>query len=263
MKLPVFHQQMRFHRRRLGLSQKQAAARINMTADRWSQLERGYRRPTQREVWDIAALLQMGRFFVPPAKHKRYLLDQGARLVPVARPFTAHAERSAYQRFRHCQRAYPQLTEHLQKLIDRRLDSERCWDFAQNICFESKLEALNFLAYLAEGAKPALVAPVSLGRTPISIIDPRTRLECGQRPHYCLVHKRCCLFFQVSFASEPPRRVDILCWSKGWHAIEINGAGHDPSGDHKRELELGLPIKFLSSSHVVENAQRLTACHAA
>lgn len=263
MKLPAFHQQMRFHRRRLGLSQKQAAARINMTADRWSQLERGYRRPTQREVWGIAALLQMSRFFVPPAKHKRYLLDQGARLLPVARPFKAHAERSAYQRFRHCQRAYPQLTEHLQKLIDRRSDSERCWDLAQNICFESKLEVLHFLTYPAEGAKPALVAPASLGRTPISIIDPRTRLECGQRPHYCLVHKRCCLFFQVSFASDPPRRVDILCWNKGWQVIEINGLGHNSATDRKRAIELGLPVEFLTTGDVIEKAQHLSVPEAA
>jgi hypothetical protein len=114
---------------------------------------------------------------------------------------------------------------------------------------------------IAEGAKPCLLAPYSFTHLPHPVVAPESKADVGNRPQPCLVLNNIFYFFQVSFSVFPEvPRVDVLTWDEsGWNAIELNGAGHEPSNDHLRTKEIGLPVKYLFAEDVVKRSEYLVS----
>jgi len=84
---PQFHTRLRERREESGLTQKQAAQACGIEPDRWSQLERGRRIPSERELKAIGSHRGLGPVFIAPRKATKQLLDNGARLAPTVEPF--------------------------------------------------------------------------------------------------------------------------------------------------------------------------------
>lgn len=249
---------MRKRRIAQSLSQIDAAKSTQMKPERWSQIERGYRTPSNSEVSRIFRLLGPFVGFVPPRKAVLHLMRNGERLRSVPKPMFTRGDRPAFVRFRACSKRRPEITSKLVSMISRRPDYELCHFICHQIVSDSYLETLNLLNMLARGAKPCLIAPAALHRLPLKLVEP-PGLDCSaHRPQPCLVLRGEFYFFQVSLLTgEGVLRVDMLCWtSTDWRAIELNGSGHVDVRDSERSGLLELPIHWYGEQDIVESATR-------
>lgn len=247
----AFHSAVKERRKALLLTQSQAAQRCQMTRSRWSNIECGYRSPTQDEFRAISLLLNLGKIFMAPRAINKYLLCEAARLRCTPRPYFNLQDRPTRFRLNACLKHYPELTRNLVSQVERRNDFEECEYFGHTVSCESRLEALYILHLLNLGAKPGLAAPSSFGHTRWAIVDCRGREEVGFRPRPCLWLNDCWYFFQVSFQGALLQRVDVLHWHDGWSAIEINGPWHVSSEDRARANRLELPTTFLNEAQLL------------
>lgn len=248
---PQFHTRLRERREESGRTQTQAAEACGIEPDRWSQLERGRRIPSERELRVIGNSLRLGDVFVPPGKATKQLLDNGARLAPAVKPFLVPQDRETYRRYRRLLGRHGGLARALEERLRRRPDFPLIQKFCHHVRCDSYLEALHLTCRLVEGATPGLLEPARFDPTPLHIVDPRTRKYVGSRPHLCVVQGANYDFFQVSFLGHIVHRVDVLRWNGGWRVIELDGEGHSSLGDPEREKAIGLPTTRLKSEDVV------------
>lgn len=220
-----------------------------MTRGRWSDLERGYRKPNPEEFRLLSHFLN-GKVFVPPPAANRTLLDQAARHSPPQQIFYPNQDRHTYIRFRACAKEYPTLTQALMDRIENRDDFDFCEYLCHRISCDSKLEPLHLLYLLSSGAVPGFRAPYQFGHTRWPIVDCRGRREVGFRPRPCMLLDGTWYFFQVSFKASPIIRVDTLCWNESWYLLEINGQGHDFSRDKRNAAVLELPMKCITTQQL-------------
>lgn len=241
------------------MTQRQAAEMIGMSRSRWSNLECGHRRPTNTEIREVSELLGLGDCFVPPYSINKTLLSNGARLVEYRESYFPHQDRTTHTRYGACRRRVPRLTAELRSLVFDRKDSNACQAMSHRISCDSWLEALYLLYLQASGAKPALIAPETLGRLHQPIVDDTGRRLVGLHPRPCFILDGCFHFFQVSFYLSRVIRVDILRWDGSWSIVELDGMGHVSSNDVDRERLLGLPVTRLRPSDVILFCQDLTS----
>lgn len=249
---PLFHLRMKERRRQLGLSQSEAAARCEIDPQRWSNLERGERRPSEQEFQVISIYLNLGDVFVPPPAATRKLLNNAARLSPPTPPYFTHQDRVTHIRYCTCAKKYSALVNALMDRIKDREDFPLCEYLCHNISCDSKLEPILMLYLLANGADVGLRSPYLLGHTRWPIFDCEGKHEVGQRPRPCMILDGTWYFFQVSFKISGTYRVDALCWNGSWSVVEINGAGHDSSRDKERAREIGLPTRYWNEQQLIE-----------
>lgn len=240
IKIP-FAYLVRTAREKAGLKQTHAADSIGMTPKRWNNLELGKRSPNQEELTKMEALLGPLRGTKRPKGIHRHLIDQGLRSIETAQPYFPSADRPSFKRYYAALDRCPQLVEHLTGIIMRRDDFEACDYLCDQIAVGSYLEAIHLLRLLAQGAKPALVAPAWLPSAPL-LVNPETREQVGHRPAPCLILNDAFYLFQMSFQTPRIFTVDVLCWDKRWFVIEIDGEGHDFTNDAEREAAIGLPF---------------------
>lgn len=255
MFLPLFHVRIRECRIKRAISQKQAAEFCGITAKRWSNLERGFRRPTTDEFQKISRYLKIGNSFPIPCRADRLLRAEGLRHGPKILPYFSPKDRLTHIRFKLSCRRYGRLTRILTERIRARDDFDACQYLCHQIASDSSLEILEILNRLVRGARPALVAPWSLGHTPHPIVDPSNWEQVGQRPQPCLIHNDTCDFYQVSFRAEHLKRVDVLGWRGRWEVIEINGRGHDSTLDHLRERDVGIPVFWKTEREILRECE--------
>ena len=256
---PTFFQKMRERRLELSMTQRQAAELIGMSRSRWSNLECGHRRPTDTERREVAELLGLSDCFVPPYSINKTLLSNGVRLVECRESYFPHQDRSTHTRYGACRSRVPRLTAKLRSIVLDRSDSNTCQAISHRISCESWLEALYLLYLQASGAKPALIAPETLGRLHQPIVDDTGRRLVGLNPRPCFVLDGCFHFFQVSFCLSRIIRVDILRWDGSWSVVELDGMGHISSHDMERDRWLGLPVTRFRSCDVISFCQNLTS----
>ena len=255
-KLP-FHLRIRQQRLKRHLSQTQLSRECGISRDRWSQLERGYRRPSVREIQIISDVLHLRSFSVPPSGLHRDILQISTSLRKSAKPFLAHQDRPTNFRYLAALKRHRPLVTRLTSLARKRGDIRVCESHCQNIACGSYLEALYLLTIVVSGASPCYLTPASFGHTPHPIVDPILRQEVGHRPHACFATTEKAYFFQVSFATPSSICVDLLIWDGAWKVLEINGEGHQTHSDLLRSSILGLPVYFLDSRDVLAEATRL------
>lgn len=249
---PLFHTEMKDRRLKLGQTQDQAAKACRLDRNRWSNLERGYRRPTPAEFRTITTYLKIGTTFLCPPAANKFLLDQAARLKTTPAPFFSHQDRPTYTRFRASVVEDPTLTEELVRRIGMRDDCDMCEHFFHSVSCDSRFETLHLLHLLQLGGIPGMAAPASFGHTRWPIVDCRGRREVGFRPRPCLLLDGIWYFFQVSFRARTVKRVDVLCWQDGWSVIELNGPRHETFKDQMRAAELELPTTFVSDDKLLK-----------
>lgn len=254
-----YKQNLRNARLKAQLTQAQAAAKIGMSRQRWSHLEVGSRRPSQEERRAINQLLGVYQGFIPPPSVLRKLADSGRRAFPEGPVHFPPQDRPTHVRYFAALRRHQRLTLELSNRIRQRPDFEVCEFFCHAIALESYLEALYVLRLIAEGAKPALVSPAQLGRTPHSIVEPRSRDCIDHHRLLCLVDNGVFRFFQVSFSTPQVYRVDCLLWDRGWSVLEIDGGGHDSSQDIGRSQALGMKVERLSCQEILEWGESVAA----
>ena len=248
---PQFHTRLRERREESGLTQKQAAEACKIDPDRWSQLERGRRIPSEHELKVIGSYFRLGPVFVAPRKATKQLLDNGARLAPPVTPFFVPQDRMTYARYRMLMARQGGLARTLEERLWSRRDFDLCQQFCHQVRCDSYLETLYLKCRLFEGATPSLLEPARFGPTPLPIVDPRTRKYVGARPHLCLIQGKTYEFIQVSFFGPIVYRVDVLQWNGEWRVIELDGEGHSPDGDPEREQAIALPTTRLQTADVV------------
>ena len=242
IKIP-FTYLLRTSRQKAGLKQTHAADAIDMTPKRWNNLELGKRPPNPEELAKMEALLGPLRGPIRPKGIHRLLLDEGLRAVETAKPYFPSADRPSFKRYYRALQRCPELVAYLTGIIMQRDDFEACDYLCDQIAFGSYLEAIHVLRLLAQGAKPALVAPAWLpSALPCSLVDPETREQVGHRPAPCMILNGAFYLFQMSFQTPGIFTVDVLCWDNGWFVIEIDGEGHDFTNDAEREAAIGLPF---------------------
>lgn len=178
-------------------------------------------------------------------------MDNGARLTTPPKPFFDVQERSSFVRYRTSLAREQDLTLRLTDRVMQRSDSRVCQEFCNKVRLDSYLECLYVLGRLAEGAIPSLVSPVSFAPTPLTIVDPETRMFVGTRPRPCLVWNGCHEFYQVSFLANRVLRVDALRWVGHWQVLEIDGDGHQFADHSEREQSIGLPTTRLRTSDII------------
>jgi transcriptional regulator with XRE-family HTH domain len=245
-----FHIRMRERRRQLCFTQKQAAMHCGMTRPRWSDLERGHRRPNHTEFRAISRLLGIRNVFLGPPAPIKKLLDEAARQSPSRQPYFPHQDRLTHIRFCSCAKRYPWLVEALMHRIQQRKDYPLCEQLCHHVSCDSNLEPLLLLYLLSKGAKVGLRAPYLFGHSRWPIVDCSGNIEVGQRPRPCMILDSTWYFFQVSFKASSTIRVDALCWNGSWSILEINGKGHDFSNDRSRALELELPTTGMTDQQL-------------
>lgn len=254
---PPFHTLLKEKRLSAGFTQKEAAEICGLKCKRWSNLERGYRYPNDKERKRIGRLLRLGNTFVAPPGAVGKLLNSTRALAPNRKPFFPRQDRPTFVRFRAGSRRHPVLIEELTEIVTARPDFAYCEFVCNKISCDSSLETLFLLYLMARHAAPGFFPPSALGRTPNAIVDDRGRTQVGLRPRPCLVFEKKFYFFQVSFSLSRIVRVDILRWNDGWSVLELNGAGHDGREDWCRKEELGIDVTYLSEADVVELCERL------
>jgi transcriptional regulator with XRE-family HTH domain len=248
---PQFHTLLRERRKESGLTQKQAAEACRIEPDRWSQLERGRRFPSERELIVIGSFLKLGPVFVAPCKATKQLLDNGARLAPPVKPFFVPQDRVTHSRYRKLMARQGALARALEERLWCRPDFPLCQQFSHKVRCDSYLESLYLMCRMFEGTTPSLVEPARFEPTPLPIVDPRTRKYVGARPHLCLTDGKTYDFIQASFFGPIVHRVDILRWEGRWRVIELDGEGHSTDCDAEREKAIALPTTRLKTADVV------------
>jgi DNA-binding XRE family transcriptional regulator len=246
----LFHVRMRERRCERSLLQTQAAHLCDMTPQRWSDLERGYRLPSQTEFELVSSLLGLRQVFVPPRSANKLLLNRASCQVPTPQPFFPHQDRLTHIRFRACARQYPGLVDGLLRRVARRADFRLCEYLCHRISCDSNLEPLHLLYLLSLWAEPGLYTPALCGHTRWPIVDCKGTKEVGFRPRPCMRLDDTFYFFQVSFRASSVMRVDTLCWDGAWYILEIDGRGHDFTGDATRARELELPMRTLNTDEL-------------
>lgn len=250
---PPFSLALKNERRRLGLTQSQASKETGISAKRWSNLETGHRFPTPSEEWVIQKLLGRLHYQSWPVDGRRVLRANVFENLAFRQPYWPAQERPSYFRFRSAEKHYPGLVHQLMSKVRTRQDFELCAYFCEKVACGSRLESLYLLYLLSQGAKPTLVAPASLGFLPHAVVAPDSRVYVGNREHPCLVCQGCWFFFQVAFLTPDCIIVDVLLWNKGWKIIEIDGAGHDATGDAIRDLTLRIPVRRITGHQLVRD----------
>ena len=131
------------------------------------------------------------------------------------------------------------------------------------ISIGSSLECIYIMTLLARGASPAFLAPDTLfPRLPNPVVCPQTRKTVGHRPFPCLLTEEGVYFPQLSFATPRTYTVDFLKHGKeqGWCVIEVDGIGHNSSGDRERAKAIKLRLVRYAEDDILGRVERyLTA----
>lgn len=250
---PLFHQEIRRRREKLGFLQKDLAEKSGLSRSRLAQIELGLRVPSPKEVAAIAMALslkayQMAKWTFKPRNYLRELLKNGEC---VGVPHFPGQDRPNIIRFNPARRDFRAEADKLTEFYAKRPDKEVVNFFCDQIASESSGEAL-YLGYLvAAGGVPCLTIPVMKGFLPTPVVHPCERDFVGNRPFPALRTDESFWFFQVSFSTPRIYRVDALRWDQqGWTAVEIDGSGHNFQGDPEKEKAIQLPFERYSESEV-------------
>lgn len=228
-----------------------------MNRVRLSQLERGIRRPSSTERSGLFNLLQVHprtRCSLRPDRMLRSLINLGKRAVPAPPVYLPPRDRPARVRYLAAYRQWPELVHALTERVKLRSDYDIVQHFCHILPIDSADECLYIIWRLALGAKPALIAPASLGWTPNPILCPMTKNHVGHRPRPCLTENDRIEFPQVSFRTPKVYRVDFLVWAARWSALEIDGPGHHDATDRERDHALALTTLRLTRPELVRRA---------
>jgi hypothetical protein len=234
-----------------------------LTPKRWSNLERGYRNPGPEEHKTISRFLNFRHTFASSNGVTRQLLHSGARLTPSQKPFAHDLDRMTHIRYCTLCKCHPALAATLRERILSRPDHERCHHMCHQIRCDSHLESLYLAALLAQGAEPCLIAPASLARPPHTVMDDAGRMMVGLQPRPCFFLNGCHQFFQVSFKIPNLVRIDVLRWDGAWSVLEIDGKGHDTSGDWVKERQLQIPVRRMTGVELVRWSEAVIGAVAA
>ena len=232
-------QQLLRIRQSLGITQRELARRCGLSATRIAQLETSRRLPTASEVAQLASLdvtLSQREFPLPPPASllQRFRKDHGHTPVyPV------------HMRLKRLREKIP--IEGLLSKILRRPDAAACRAWLGTLPTESCDELLPWLRLLADA--DSLPYSLSLSQLhfdayPVKDLRlPRAALELR------LGESVAVLFPQVTIYAIQAYRVDILVEIASGRRrmtkfIEVDGAGHDPSGDHRRDRHLRQTLRF-------------------
>lgn len=260
MFFPSFHDQIRQARKINNLKQRELSEAAGLPRGRLSHLELGRRKPSAAEIEILARVLSLNHQHLKysptrPAGLARKLRNEGRRSIPGAKPFFPPKDRANRVRYSAAKRRYPRLINGLTARICSRTDATLCAFFSEQVSCGSALECLYLVARLASGARGAWLPPLALGHSPLPIICPQTKSKVGHRPMPCLLDDTSFDFFQISMATPRIYTVDILRFEQDWKAIEIDGRGHDFSGDEERTQALMIPLQRLSELDVVSIAE--------
>lgn len=94
-----FHKRLRDCRKKAGLTQEKAGAKVGISRSRWSQIETGYRIPTSEELSKLKTHFFLDNVYIPPAGIYRELRDKGASLMPEAKLFLSSQDRDSFFRY--------------------------------------------------------------------------------------------------------------------------------------------------------------------
>lgn len=253
-----FQERIQWKRNQLGLSQRALADRLGVDPGRMSRLESGQRRPTEQEHFLLCRVLNLGNLPGPghrPPQAVRTLHDNGRRASEHAELYLPPSDRESRLRLLAAERQWPDVLKPLVERIRRRPDYPYVNFWAAQLSLDSADEALYVTLRLAQGATPALYPPLRLGQLAPMIRCPVTRQLVGHRPFPCLALGRRFEFPQVTLSTPRLHRVDFLVFDQVWQVVEIDGSGHDFSGDAEREEQIGLPTVRFTRNQLIEKAR--------
>ncbi|HXE72863.1 MAG TPA: hypothetical protein VNO81_09385 [Candidatus Nitrosotenuis sp.] len=179
------------------------------------------------------------------------------RLFGFERPYALIGERDFARRLAACQLQFPQAFGRLQRALDARADRARVERFLVGFPCGSGHECLFDLCLLALNALPARLSPLRLGFADPRLQDPATRRYVGHCLMPSLVLYRPSLtevyWPQVPVRTErQPYTLDFLVAlhdgrNQVWLNVEVDGPGHEGSGDEDRARQIRLPTMRLRS----------------
>lgn len=241
------------------MKQSLVAARAGITAPRLSHLENGHRFPSQLERFKLASVLNLepAPGLAKPPGATRALIDAGRSSLSRRQIHLPPSDRPSRVRYLAAAREWPGLVNGLAAKLRRREDYELLNHFCSMLALDSADECLYHLTRLVQGAKPVLLAPLSLDHLPRRVVCPRTGASVGAHLFPCLVSGDRFEFPQVSLATPRVLRVDCLVFEGGWKCLEIDGPGHRVSADGERQELVGLPIDRLTRSQLLGVANEL------
>lgn len=230
---------IKYHRKKLGLSQYQLAEKTGIDRRRISSLEHKKRKATPVEASSLKMTLGLGDF----------TCDLASRVCPVSEPpnevYLPQGNRHFMVRLATARRMYPQVTPVLEEQVALRTDSGEIVDFLDDLKLDSSLEAVVVLRLLAAGARVTYESPGMHGYWGDDIVEPEFYRTIVSHRRPALVTDSLVVFPQVSFAAGRLIRVDFLVRQRNhgvWAVVEIDGPGHQP--DHSREPLVHRVLRF-------------------
>lgn len=252
---------LREARQLAGLSGLELAHLAGADKRRVSELERGKRFPSPREVeFFLNALpLDGARVHYSLKRHPESvqpLLGNARRLLG-GRPYFPPAPEPAFRKFLSAYAAFPALVRPITGRLRSRRDFPQIFRLTRNMRFDSADEVLSVLHIFDIGATPALHPPNNCAAPPARIVDRAGKHGVGHRPHACLIFQNLVIFHQVTFATTPRQTVDLLVWDGSqWRVWEVDGAAHDSRNDDQRRDTLGIPVHRYTTATLEQAAYR-------
>ncbi|MEW6278352.1 MAG: helix-turn-helix transcriptional regulator [Candidatus Eremiobacterota bacterium] len=250
----AFHIALRRERQKRGWTQKQLAQRAGLARTAITDLELARQRPTPQRVQRLAAALA-----IPVS-----VLGEPLPRNPVGRPNWMHSdlwrlfgrqrgryrldrERESWVRLRAARKECPWLFDQLLRSALVTRPRTEILDFLHYASCDSGIEALGWLHLLASKAVVvSYVALTHLGWCRFPVVDLSGKLV-GHRLWPVLVSEPypCALFPQVRVQTPEVYRLDFLALVRIANRtleldVEIDGSGHDPASDGRRERALGI-----------------------
>lgn len=243
--------QIKYHRKRLGLTQEQLSELTGIDRRRLSSLENKRRPATPVEVASLKMSLGLSGFSC------QLLSRVSPKSETPSRVYTPEGERHFTARLTTARRTYPHLVAKLEDKIAGRPDAGEVVDFLDDLKLDSSLEVLAILKLLASGAQVAYESPAMHGYWGDDIVEPSfyRSIVAWNRP--ALITESAVLFPQVSMSAGRLIRVDFLVCHKGpedtpsWTILELDGGGHQP--DHSREALFHRVIRLSESDVLSED----------
>lgn len=250
---------LREARAKLNLTQAELGELVSLSRTRVSQLECGWRSPSQTEQEVLCAALGLS-----PADLRRAApitprpnLSQIKRRFSPWTQYRVPKDRPSEVRYRAAVQKHPELVRRVAGNLKGRQDLDWIRVYLRETCFDSYLEVLFSLLLLEDGAQPGWLAPHHAGFVDWPIVEPVTRKVVGHRARPALAWEEMLLFPQVTLrARKVTTRLDLLLGTQErgrthWFDVEIDGPGHDSSTDHFREMEHGLSVVRFGTQQVV------------
>lgn len=236
----------------LGLKKIDLARRLGVAHTTVSRWEQGVCVPDQQTLARLARALDLPlrtllESLPPPSDAS--LLRSVLREMP---PYDPPRERENYQRLKRCLELHSEQTRRCLDELNRREDQSEIRHFLREVHTRSRLELLFTLAALTF-SRPTDGAPARL-HLPWPVVHERSgRPEGGRKWPLLITADRTTLLFNAPLLTfDGIFTPDVLVGPPGepWRVIEIDGEGHDPVENARKEKALALRLDRLQEADI-------------